>query len=255
MAQHTNTGVKTTQASLSIVEELLEDGPATIEELEERFDLATSTVHRHLTTLRENGYVIRDGTTYRLSFKFLTVGGQLRRQIEGYSMIKQKIDDLAHLTDERAQFIVREETDRVYLYTEIGDNPVQTGAHIGRRGPIHASAAGKAILAHTPKSVQRDILESISMNQTGPNTITDTTRLEEELDGIREQGYALNLEESTAGVHAIGAAVVTKRQSDPIGAISVSGPATRLKRERIEDELVDLVLAATNELELHIEHS
>lgn len=255
MTRNTNGGVKTTESSLTIVEELFEQDSVSREYLEERLGLATSTVHRHLTTLRENGYVIKEGNSYRLSFKFLTIGGHLRRQIEGYPMIKQKIDELARSTDERSQFIVREGSERVYLYTEIGDNPVQTGAHIGRRGPIHASAAGKAILAHTPKSIQSEILKSISMTETGPNTITDVSELQQELDLIRERGYALNLEESTAGVHAIGSAVLGKNQSEPIGAISVSGPATRLKKERIEDELIDLVLAATNELELHIEHS
>ena len=255
MASDTNSGVKTTESSLKIIEELFERDTVSREHLEERLDLTTSTVHRHLATLREYGYVVKDGNSYRLSFKFLTVGGHLRRQIEGYPMIKQKIDELAHSTDERSQFMIREGNERVYLYTEIGDNPVQTGAHIGRRGPIHASAAGKAILANSPESVQNELLASISMEETGPNTITDESELRQDLEVIREQGYALNLEESTAGVHAIGSAVQGKGQSEPIGAISVSGPATRLKRGRIEDELVDLVLAATNELELHIEHS
>jgi len=255
MTDEPKSGVKTTASSLKIVEELLERGSASSEELEEHLDLTTSTVHRHLTTLREYGYVLKRGDRYHLRFKFLTVGGHLRRQIEGYPMIKQKIDELAYSTDERSQFIVREGSERVYLYTEIGDNPVQTGAHIGRRGPIHASAAGKAILAHTPEPDRTDLLNSISMAETGPNTITDVSELERELDTIRDRGYALNLEESTAGVHAIGSAVQGEGQSEPIGAISVSGPATRLKKQRIEDELVDLVLAATNELELHIEHS
>jgi len=247
--------VKTTESSLMIVDELFEQGGASREHLEECLGLATSTVHRHLTTLRDHGYVIKDGRIYRLSFKFLTIGGHLRRGIEGYPMIKQKVDELAYETDERSQFMVREGSERVYLYTEIGDNPVQTGAHTGRRGPIYASAAGKAILAETPTAVRDDLLDSIPLEETGPNTITDVDELRAELESIHEQGYALNLEESTAGVHAIGAAVLGKEKAEPIGAISVSGPATRLKRERIEDELVDLVLAATNELELHIEHS
>jgi len=255
MVQDRKSRVKTTETSLRIIEELLEEGPATREYLEEQLELATSTVHRHLTTLDESGYVIKNGRHYRLSFRFLTIGGYLRRGIEGYPMIKQKVDELATSTDERAQFMVREGHERVYLYTEIGDNPVQTGAHTGRRGPIYASAAGKAILAETPSRVRGDLLESIPLEETGPNTITDVDELRTELDSIQEQGYALNMQESTAGVHAIGAAIMGKDKSEPIGAISVSGPATRLKPERLEDELVDLVLAAANELELHIEHS
>ncbi|MFA1609755.1 IclR family transcriptional regulator [Halobellus rubicundus] len=246
--------VKTTETSFEILEILFEEGEATREELEERLGLATSTVHRHLATLQEYGYVVPGTEGYRLSFKFLTFGGFLRREVPGYPMIKQKVDDLAAQTDERAQFIIREGTDRVYLYTEIGDNPVQTGAHTGRRGPIYSSAAGKSIVAYLPEAKREELIDSFSLERTGPNTITDPDELRADLAEIRERGYALNREESTAGVHAIGAPVRVN-DDEIIGAISVSGPATRLKSDRLEDELPDLVLAATNELQLHIEHS
>lgn len=254
MASQNASRVKTTETSLEIVEELIADGPLAREELEDRLGLTTSTVHRHLTTLGEHGYVVKDEGTYRLGFRFLSIGGYLRRQVPAYPMIKRKVDDLAEETDERAQFIVREGHERIYLYTEIGENPVQTGAHTGRRGPIYASAAGKSIVANLPATERERLLESFDLEQTGPNTITDVDELRENLAEIRERGYALNLEESTAGVHAIGASV-TDNDGDIIGAISISGPATRLKSDRLETELPDLVLAATNELELHIEHS
>lgn len=249
-----SSGVKTTETSFEIVDVLLEDGPATREEIERRLGMTTSTVHRHLATLREHGYVVEEDATYRLGFKFLTIGGYLRRQVQAYPMIKRKVDDLAEQTDERAQFIVREERERVYLYTEIGDNPVQTGAYPGRRGPIYASAAGKSIVATLPEARRERLLESFEFEEAGPNTITDVDALRENLAEIRERGYAFNREESTAGVHAIGAPV-TGKDGGIVGAISISGPATRLKSRRLEEELPDLVLAATNELELHIAHS
>lgn len=254
MTEEHTSRVKTTATSFDIVDLLFEEGPATRGQIEERLGLTTSTTHRHLTTLREYGYVVKEGASYRLSFRFLTVGGSLRRQVPAYSMIKRKVDDLAEQTDERAQFIVREGHDRVYLYTEIGDNPVQTGAYTGRRGPIHASAAGKSIIANLPETERERLLESMDLEQAGPNTITDADALRENLAEIRDRGYAINREESTAGVHAIGAPV-TGKGDDIVGAISVSGPATRLKSRRLETELPDLVLAAANELELHIEHT
>lgn len=254
MADRDSTRVKTTETSFAVVDVLLQDGPSTREHIEDRLGSTTSTVHRHLATLREHGYVVEEDETYRLGFRFLTIGGYLRRQVQAYPMIKRKVDDLAEQTDERAQFIVREGGQRVYLYTEIGDNPVQTGAYTGRRGPICASAAGKSIVATLSEADRERLLESVDLEKTGPNTITDVDVLRENLAEIRERGYALNREESTAGVHAIGAPV-TGRDDDIVGAISISGPATRLKSHRLEEELPDLVLAATNELELHIAHS
>jgi len=255
MASHDKTSVKTTDTSLEMVEVLLSEGPTSREDLESQLGLTTSTVHRHLTTLQDHGYVTKDGNKYQLGYKFLTIGGDLRRKVPGYQMIKQKVDELAEETDERAQFIVRERHERVYLYTSVGANPVQTGAQTGGRGPIYASAAGKSILAFLPERKQEQLLDTITLDAVGPNTITDADQLRSTLDEIQDQGYATNIEESTSGVHAIGAPVMTHDRTEPLGAFSISGPASRLKRERIETEVRDLVLSATNELELHLEHS
>lgn len=246
--------VKTTETTFDIIDFLFEAGGATVETLETELGLTNSTVHRHLATLRDRGYVCTQGTEYTLSLKPLTIGGRLRRDVPAYPMIKEKVDGLAAQTDERAQFIVREADERIYLYTETGESPVQTGAYTGRRGPIHSSAAGKAIIANLPESEQEELLSTLDFEQTGPNTITDPDELREELATIREQGYSVNREESTTGVHAVGAAVRGKDDS-VIGALSISGPATRLKDDRIESAVPDAVRAATNELELYIEHS
>ena len=246
--------VNTTETSFDVIDVLFERGTASVGELEAELDLTNSTVHRHLSTLQRRGYVVRDGSTYRLSFKLLTMGGHLRRSVTAYPMIKEKVDSLAEQTDERAQFIVRERDERIYLYTETGDSPVQTGAYTGRRGPIYSSAAGKAIIANLTKRERDRLIDSLELRQTGPNTVTDRDELREDLRTIRERGYSFNLEESTSGVHAVGAAVRGKND-EIVGALSISGPATRLKNERLEQEIPDAVLAATNELELHIEHA
>jgi len=255
MNSHNKTRVKTTDTSLEIVELIHNKGPKTRKELESHFGLTTSTVHRHLATLQDHGYVTKDGSEYRLGYKFLTIGGDLRRKVPGYPMIKRQVNDLAEETDERAQFIIREGQERVYLYTSVGANPVQTGAQTGGRGPIYASAAGKSILAFLPEEKREQLLDTITLNAVGPNTITDVDQLRDTLDEIRDRGYATNIQESTSGVHAIGAPVITQDGTEPLGAFSISGPASRLKEERIETEVQNLVLSATNELELHLEHS
>ena len=250
----TDVGVKTTAVTFDIVDLLSDRGDTTVETIERELGLTNSTVHRHLLTLRDRGYVVKEGNTYRLGLGFLTLGGRVRRRVTAYPMIKEKVDTLAAETDERAQFIVREGTERIYLYTQTGESPVQTGAYTGRRGPIHSSAAGKAILANLPEATREDLLGSMVLDRTGPNTITDPDDLRRELSEIRERGYSVNLEESTGGVHAVGA-VVTDGDDRVVGALSISGPATRLKGERLETQIPDAVLAATNELELHIEHA
>ncbi|MCO8268419.1 helix-turn-helix domain-containing protein, partial [Haloferax sp. AB510] len=63
--------VKTTETTLRTIAALLDMESARIEELSAELDIAPSTVHRHLQTLRKHGYVINDGGSYRLGLQFL----------------------------------------------------------------------------------------------------------------------------------------------------------------------------------------
>lgn len=249
-----NAGPKTTQTSLRIIDALRGTEGATLDQLSEQLGLARSTVHRHLTTLREYGYVVKDGDRYAASLLFLTIGGDVQRRWTAYPKIKEKVDELAAQTGQRAQFVVEERGQRVYLYTEVGESAVQTGAHVGKRGPMHASAAGKAILASIPEERVREIVATHGLARTGDNTIQSESELREELDRVRERGYAFNRQETTGGVHAVGAAV-SDREGAVVGALSVSGPAHRLKGDLLTEEMPERVLGAVNELELYIEHS
>lgn len=245
---------KTTEVSLDIVDALREMDGATIPELSERLGSSDSTIHRHLVSLQQYGYVVKSDDKYRIGLRFLTFGGYAQQQVTAFPMIKEKVDQLASDTGERAQFIVEENGMRVYLYTEVGESAVQTGAYLGRRGLLHMSAAGKAILANLPKRRIDEIVDRHGLSGGGPNSISTRTALDETLEEIRARGYALNQQETTEGVNAVGAPVLDN-EGTVVGALSISGPSHRLKGDRLVDTCSEYVLTATNELELHITHS
>jgi Transcriptional regulator len=245
---------KTTETSIEIIHTLRELDGGSLQEISEKMGLATSTVHRHLATLQEYGYVTKDGGTYRLGLMFLTIGGYAQRRFDAYPTIKNTVDDLAADTGERTQFIVMENDSRVYLYTSVGQSAVETGAQNGKRGPLHASAAGKSILASLPDDRVDKIIERKGLVKTGKNTITDKSALFEQLKQIRQRGYAFNRQETTSGVHAVGAPV-TDSDDEVLGGLSVSGPARRLRGDLLTETLPQQLLSAVNELELYIQHS
>lgn len=254
MSKKVKSVAKTTETSFEVVDALRELNGATIDELSEYLELAPSTVHRHLTTLQKHSYAVKNGETYNIGLQFLTMGGYAQRCVTAYPMIKEKVGALADETDERAQFIVEEHGRRVYLYTEVGQSAVQTGAHVGKRGALHTSAAGKAILANLPHERVEEIVDRYGLASPGPNNIADPEELFMELDQVHKRGYAFNRQETTSGVHAVGAAV-TDAADNVIGALSVSGPANRMTGKVFTETLPECVLGAVNELELHIEHS
>ena len=245
---------KTTETSIKIIHILAELDGGSLREISEEMGLATSTVHRHLATLQKYGYVTKDDDAYRLGLMFLTIGGYAQRRFDAYPTIKNTVDDLAADTGERTQFIVMENNSRVYLYTSVGQSAVETGAQNGKRGPLHASAAGKSILASLPDDRVNKIVEQKGLAKTGKNTITDKSALFKQLEEIRERGYAFNRKETTSGVHAVGAPV-TDSNDEVLGGLSVSGPARRLRGELLTETLPQQLLSAVNELELYIQHS
>jgi len=253
MVKELDSTAKTTETSIHIVDALRELDGATLDELAAHLDLSPSTVHRHLATLQKHKYVRRTETGYEVGLQFLTVGGYAQRRTKAFPKVVEKVDSLAERTGERAQLIVEDHGERVYLYTEVGDSAVETGAHLGRRGPIHVSAAGKAILANLPRTEVEQIVDDHGLPTGGKNSITSREELFEQLERIRDRGYAFNRQESTNGVNAVGAPVLDSNES-VLGALSVSGPANRVKGELLTETLVEEVLEAANELELHIEH-
>lgn len=248
------TGVKTTETTLDIIHELQKREGARIEEIATALDRAPSTVYRHLATLRKQHYVRKNGDEYHLALRFLTLGGHARMQQTGFDIAKEKVDQLAAETGERSQFIVEEHGFRIYLYTQTGENAVRTGASTGKRGYLHGSSAGKAILASLSQDRVEEIVDQHGLPAATDQTITEREKLFNELEDIRERGYAYNVEESTLGLRAIGTAI-EGTDGETIGALSISGPAHRLKGERFRSELPDLLLGSANEIELRLEYS
>lgn len=248
------TRVKSVETLLDVVAFLHDRREGTIEEVADGVGVGTSTAHRHLVTLRERGYVVADSGTYRLSFKFLTHGGAARRRLPARELIARKIRKISEDTGERAQFLVEEHGERVYVYTDAGQDAVKMDATIGKRGPLHVSAAGKAILANLPAERRDEILSDVTISPRTDNTITDREALEAGLAEVRQRGYAFNDEESTTGLRAVGVPIFSDGET-VLGAISVSGPANRLKGSYFQRELPDLLLGTVNEIELELKYA
>lgn len=241
--------VKSVDTSLDIVEFLHREGSATIDNVASGVGVGTSTAHRHLMTLYDRGYVVVDGNEYALSLQYLTHAGRRREAFPANELINRKVRQLSEETAERAQFLMEEHGERVYIYTHAGSNAVKTDAAIGKRGPLHVSAAGKAILAGLRSDRREQILD---------RTFEDTDSAERdelnaELETVREQGYAFNDEESTPGLRAVGVPV-RQPNGKVLGAISLSGPANRLTGEYYHKKIPELLLGTVNEIELNIQY-
>lgn len=246
--------VKSDRRLLRILSGLKELDGAGVTELANHLDLPKSTVHNHLSTLYDAKFVTKQGTEYHLGLRFLDLGESARLNRIESERIRQKVGSLAEQTGERAQFIVEEHGYGVYLYRSRGKNAVSTDSRIGRHIRLHSSSAGKAVLAHLPEERIEQIVDERGLAAETEHTITDDDALMRDLERIRERGYATNKEETTVGLRAVGSPIL-RPDGSVVGALSISGPTHRLKGDLFERELPNLIMGATNEIELTISFS
>ncbi|MCU4742592.1 IclR family transcriptional regulator [Halobacteria archaeon AArc-m2/3/4] len=246
--------VKAARNTLRIVEALTELDGAGITELSRELDLNKSSVHNYLSTLEEEEYVWKDGTEYHVGLRFFEVGAHARHRRLLYKVGQPEARKLAQQTGERANILTEEHGRGFYLCKEKGDQAVQVDAHVGSRVHLHNTALGKVILAYMPRERVEMIVDRHGLPQTTTNTIGNREELFDELETIREREVAYDREERLNGIQCVAAPIL--RNDDVIaGAISISGPTTRLEGDRLETEIRDRLEAAANIIELNISYS
>jgi len=246
--------IDSVQTAFRIILALQNANGAGVSKLSDTLGMSPSTIHAHLKTLEQERFIVKRDETYHLGLQFLNVGGHVASQREEYKLAVQKVMELATETGERAQFVVEEYGRGFYLTTDTGAQAVQMNARIGKERYLHASSAGKAILAALPSHRVDEIIDWWGLQKICENTITDRDELSAELDSIRDQGYAVNREESIPGLRAVGVSV-QHQDGSVIGALSVSGPSNRMYDDRIESDIANLIGGIANEMELTIQYS
>jgi len=246
-----STMIESDRKLLEIVRILREADGAGVTEVADRLDVAKSTVHKHLATLRHHGYVVNDDGQYHVGLKFLDRGIHARNRQVLYRASRARIDELAERTGESTWCMTHENGKSIKLYGATGQRAVHPPIRVGDRRYMHHSASGKVMLAHLPEDEIDAILDRYGMPAVTERTITDRDELLEELEAIRERGVAFNREESIPGMNHV-AATITDLSGGVLGAIGISGPAQRLEGERLTADLPELLLGVANELEVNI---
>lgn len=243
----------TTAASLQLLETLVQNNGASAADLTADLDLAHSTVHTHLNTLSEYGYVVREGNTYHVGAKFCHIGDYVRRRKPEYLIAGEIVADLAQRTKLEADFAVEENGHVISLHNELNFSESSHFLTDGRFFHVHSTASGKAILAAYSEEKVKRIIKQVGLPAETNQTITDQEELLSELEEIREQGYATNNEEAIEGLWAVAKAVKT-----PIGGVcgslNLSGP-TYLSTEDMRQSAVETLEEQVERFETRIEEA
>lgn len=240
--------------AIDILEVLQEADGARNVDVVERTSMSKGSVHKYLRTLHEAELLTKEDGVYHLSFRFLDFGEFVREKIPGATYIREALGKLTEETHELAYFMMEEHGRAIIVFRRQGRESVNTRSRAGKRLPMHQNAGGKAMLAYEAETFVDSVVDRHDLPAATENTITDRDDLFAELETIREQGYALNEEESSRGIHAVSAPVLGV-DDEVLGSCSVVGPKHRLAGEAFREELPDLLLTVTNELSLNLKYA
>ena len=215
-----------------------------VTELSRRLDLHKSTVSRILGTLEQEGLVSHNPETgkYRLGLTLISLAGVALGRLDVRGVSQPHLNRLVEISQETVNVTVLDGQECVNVERAASPRPIRYVGWIGRRTPLHCTAAGKVMLAYLPPAERAVRLPRPLMRHTD-QTIVEEKALEASLRKARRQGYAIVHEEFEEGFSAL-AAPVFDHTGRVAGAVSISGPTYRLGQDKIE-EFVEPLLEST----------
>ena len=252
MSQRTKTPIKATRTSLRIIETLRQLEGAGVTELSDHLNIPNSTVHDHLKTLEQEELVVKRDNQYYIGMRLLDLGGYARNQMSIFQIAKPEMRQLANETGEHVNLMIEEHGLGIFLHMVEGEQAVRLDTHAGKRVYLHTTALGKAILAQISEERLEEIIERRGLPEMTSRTVSSREELDEELAGIRERGYSTDDEERISGMRCVAAPICPG--DEVLGAVSVSGPKSKMQGDIFENELPAKVERTANVIEVNTQY-
>jgi IclR family acetate operon transcriptional repressor len=240
--------------ALDLLDALEVGASLSLTEASVRTGINKATAYRILANLEARGYVARDPATgrYRLGLRLAHLGMRMAEGLDLRTQARPLLHTLQGETAETVNLAVPGEAGIIYIDIVESERGLRMAATVGAQDDFHSTALGKAMLAYLPSGRLDQLLAGARLERKTPNTITRADRLRAELRRVRARGCAIDDEENEAGARCV-AAPIFDHDSRVVGAVSVSGPASRLPAKRLP-KLVEAVRAVSREISVRMGH-
>lgn len=215
-----------------------------IRELAKELNLSKSSVQRLVATLSHEGFVAKDPVTqkYRLGVSLLALSHVVTNHLEIHKEALPILEKLVEKLGETAHIGILEGIHVVYLHKVETKHPIRIFTDIGKNNPSYCTGCGKAILAYQ----QSEIIENVIAEGLVPytdKTITIPSEFRDHLKAIKENGFAVSMEELNEGVVSI-AAPIHDYTGHVYAALSIVGPIHRIHSNVIPSFAKEIMKAA-----------
>jgi DNA-binding IclR family transcriptional regulator len=195
--------------------------------------VASSTAHRLLAMLAYRGFVRQDPVSkaYRpgpaLTGVAFAVFGRLDIAETATPIMRtlsERLRETVHvgmLDGAAVRFIAAVEA----------PTAVRVASRLGRTMPAHCTSTGKVMLAQLPQPELHQLLPDEALERITERSIGSRRALKAELARVREQGYAVNREESEEGVASVAVPIPARAPGLRL-ALNAAAPQHRLPKSQ-----------------------
>jgi DNA-binding IclR family transcriptional regulator len=203
-----------------------------VAELTQLSGLGKATLFKMLYTLSKRGFVYKTkDARYGLSIKFAQYGQSVLERFDLVGASRPALKELSERLGEAVHLAVLSDDglNVTFIGKESTGSTIRMGSRIGLQLPSHCTGTGKALLAALPEAQLAELVGRIEFKRLTPHSIMSEEQLRLELESIRAEGYAKDKEESEEGLVCLGT-VIRNISGSAVGAISVSGPKSRMNK-------------------------
>jgi len=241
--------VQSLSRALSLLESIAAcEAGITLSDLAQQVGLATSTTHRLLNTLEQHGFAALDADrgVWFVGVRAFTVGNAFLAYRDVVSIARPFMRRLMEHSGESVNLAILDDAQAVFLAQVQCREMMRMLVRLGGRAPLHASGAGKALLAAMQRQEVQGLLARRGLERFTANTLGTAGALAADLEHVRKLGFAFDDEEHAVGLRCV-AATVHDEHAEAIAAISLSGPRARITDDRIA-RLGVLVVDGANDI-------
>ena len=180
----------------------------TLNELSVRCGFPKSTTHALASTMRDRGLIrqLPDGS-YALGIRLFEYGSAFSRGFDISALSRPYLESLSALTGANSVISLLDGENAVSFDYAVSSSGVQILPEIGVKLPLHCTSQGKLMLAFMPPQAVNSLYKRMTIQQYTPHTIIDIARLSEQLNEIRNRGYAVEDGEYKVGLRSVSAPV------------------------------------------------
>lgn len=215
--------------------ETLHDAPSGLQlkDVAQLTGINKSTAYRFLAHLEHEGYVFRDSSgAYAIGVRLARLASGSSYQTTLRKLSRPILQQLWRVTGETVNIAVLDGREVLYLDVMESSHTFRLVSQVGMRRPVYCTALGKVMLSYIPEEEQQYFFDGMSFERFTPHTIRGVVQLRKEFALIRQRGYSIDNEEAYLGSRCIGAPIF-EASGKITAALSVSGPTTRVTREKV----------------------